>query len=206
MKHKTYLNYSLCKPLLLILAIFLSSASFLSAVPPIYLQGHEREFIQKIERKATKKQWKKEARKKIRSYKLDRKVSRKAPLGKLGKVLLTIFTILLMVALTAFPSISLLLLFDTSFDILMIFLSAIILTIISAGIWAILEINRKGSDHFLRLLKFTVLILSTLILISLFLSLGFGPGANIFLTILGSILGLGVLFLGTWLFIRMLSR
>jgi hypothetical protein len=201
MQHLTCLHYSFCKPLLLVLALFLSSTSFLSAAPPIDLLDKREVVIDQKDKKAAKaakKQWKKERRKKIRNEKADRKTSR-------GKKLATTFIIIGMVlGILAFVVMTAVAVgFGGDFSIA-IFPLVGALFILILGLWGISKVNQKESP-FMRTAELILIVISTIALVlgSIFFMVIFDTPLSY---VLFGLLAAAVLFFGVWLFIRSLRR
>jgi cation transport ATPase len=202
MPHRTYLHYSFCKALLLVLAFFLSSASFLSAVPPIDLLEKREVIIDQKDRKAAKaakKRWKKEKRKKIRNDKAARKASRNRGLFTTLIIIGMVLGMLAYAVLLGFAFG-----FGTDFGFVAL-VSMGALLVLLLGLWGIAKVNQKDG-RFLRIIELILIAVATLGLFSsftLFFFSGFGTPLSILLL---GILAAAVLFFGTWLFIRSLRR
>jgi cation transport ATPase len=158
MQYLTYLHYSFCKPLLLVLALFLSSTSFLSAAPPIDLLDKREVVIDQKDKKAAKaakKRWKKERRKKIRNEKAAQKTSRNRGLFTtliiIGMVLaMFAFAVLLGFAFG----------FGTDFGFVAL-VSMGALLVLLLGIWGIAKVNQKDG-RFLRIIELILIAVATL--------------------------------------------
>jgi cation transport ATPase len=201
MPHITYLHYSFCKAFLLVLAFFPSSTSFLSAAPPIDLLDKREVVTEKTERQASKSVKEREKREKRKK----REKGENRPTSTFGKVVYTVLTVIgtVAAALVIVFLIGLSLSFGASFDGWLILLSILAIGIVLFGIWLILKINGRGHSRFLSVLQLILLAiatvsLATFLFASFFAGYGIGP--------IGLLLGIGVLYFGTWLFIRMLKR
>jgi cation transport ATPase len=207
MQHQTYLHYSFCKPLLLALALFLSSPSFLNAAPPIDLLDKREVVIEKMDRKAAKaakKRWKKEIRKKINKQKVRKKRIR----SKAVKIVLTLLVVLItLAAASALVVLGVVYLEFGGMDFvgLPLLFSVLALPIILFGAWLIFVIHGRKWPRFMRGVGLFILTLITIGLAVLLFKSGLGASAPVWRIILGG-LGAGILALGAWLFISILRK
>jgi cation transport ATPase len=207
MQHQRSYTLFSYKSFILLIALFISMASSLSAAPPIDILDHREVVIEKTERKAAraaKKRWKKEIRKKeLKQKTRKQKARQKANRRNFFKVLIIIGTVigtLFFVGLTGFA-----ITFGEEVITSLILYGTGALIFLLVGLWGISKINGNNS-RFWKIIELILIVIATITLLLWVIFLMVVVFRTPLSYLLLSLLGGAILFFGVWLIIRLQRR